>query len=138
MNKRIGWLLFLLCLTGKPLFSQEKEFTRQEKLRGSITPERAWWDLLHYELSLQVLPEDRSISGTNRVTFRTLKPGNKLQIDLQKPLEISKIVHSGKELKFERDENVHWVYFPKTLASGVREQIGNFNPAFAVSGKSAL
>ena len=31
--------------------------TRQETLRGSITPEREWWDVLHYHLQVEFLPE---------------------------------------------------------------------------------
>ncbi|MEC9093338.1 MAG: M1 family metallopeptidase [Planctomycetota bacterium] len=123
MTKPILCLLLTLGCPGNPFSAQEREYTRQEKLRGSITPERAWWDLLHYELSLEVRPEERFISGTNRITFRPLKPGNKLQIDLQKPLKISKIVHSGNDLKFEREGNVHWVYFPTHLKTGSRQQI---------------
>jgi len=30
-----------------------KPVTRAETLRGSITPEREWWDVLHYDLSVQ-------------------------------------------------------------------------------------
>lgn len=100
-----------------------QEFTRQQKLRGSITPERAWWDLLHYDLSLQVFPETKEIKGSNRITFKVLKPGKKLQIDLQKPLSISKIVADGKELKFEREGNVHWVTLTDELAVGEKSTI---------------
>ena len=35
-----------------------QEFTYQDTLRGSITPERAWWDLTHYHLSLEVVIKD--------------------------------------------------------------------------------
>jgi hypothetical protein len=87
--------------------------TRQEILRGTMTPEREWWDVQHYDLSVQFMPATRSITGSNVITFKTLKPGRKMQIDLQEPLGITKIVFAGTDLKFEREGNVFWVTIDK-------------------------
>src|SRR5215469_2433226 len=100
--------------------------TRQELLRGTITPEREWWNVLHYDLSVQFLPETRSIKGSNVITFKTLKRGRKMQIDLQPPLEISRIVHGTSDLTFEREGNVFWVSFDKELPAGVEDKIEIF------------
>ena len=62
---------------------QTEAVTRQETLRGSVTPEREWWDVLHYHLQVEFLPETRRLRGSNTITFKTQKPGNKMQIDLQ-------------------------------------------------------
>ncbi len=102
---------------------QPQPVTRQEMLRGSITPEREWWDVLHYDLWVQFMPETRSIKGSNTITFKTLKPGSKMQIDLQTPLNIIKIVHGSEELKFEREGNVFWVTFAKEIPAGVEDKI---------------
>ena len=59
--------------------SQAAGITRQETLRGSVTPEREWWDVLHYHLQVEFLPETRRLRGSNTITFKTLKPGNKMQ-----------------------------------------------------------
>ncbi|MEP6704013.1 MAG: hypothetical protein ABJB34_04345, partial [Acidobacteriota bacterium] len=32
--------------------AQTTPITRQETLRGTITPERDWWDVLHYDLAV--------------------------------------------------------------------------------------
>ena len=71
--------------------------TRAEKLRGSVTPERQWWDLKKYDLAVQVDPENKSIQGTNRISFTTLAAGNKMQIDLQKPLKITEVKRGRRE-----------------------------------------
>src|SRR5215210_7090912 len=86
----------LLLVQGGPghLLAQTENVTRQEMLRGSITPEREWWDVLHYHLQVEFLPETRRLRGSNTITFKTLKPGNKMQIDLQPPLAITKITHA--------------------------------------------
>src|SRR5262245_50043570 len=90
------------------LFAQSENITRQETLRGSITPEREWWDVLHYHLAVEFFPETRTLKGSNTITFKTLKAGNKMQIDLQPPLAITKIIHGNSQLKFEREGNVYW------------------------------
>lgn len=102
---------------------EPQPITRQEMLRGTITPEREWWDVLHYDLSVQFLPEERMIRGSNIITFRTLKPGSRMQIDLQMPLNITKISHAGQDLKFEREGNVFWVTLDRELAAGVEDKI---------------
>ena len=69
--------------------SQVSFFTRQDTLRGSITPERAWWDLTYYHLDITVNPADSTIHGTNTVTYRVFKPSEIMQIDLQEPLDLT-------------------------------------------------
>ena len=42
---------FALGLAGHAqLLTPERVFTRADTLRGSVTPERSWWNLLKYEL----------------------------------------------------------------------------------------
>ena len=103
--------------------AQTGPVTRAETLRGTITPEREWWDVLHYDLSVQFMPETRTIKGSNVITFKTLKPGSKMQIDLQTPLNITKITHGGADLKFEREGNVYWVTFDKEIPAGIEDKV---------------
>src|SRR5205823_1474004 len=69
------------------------------------------------------MPESRSIRGSNIITFKTLKPGSRMQIDLQPPLNITKVVHGNSDLKFEREGNVFWVSFEKELQAGVEDKV---------------
>ncbi|MFT7679213.1 MAG: aminopeptidase N, partial [Planctomycetota bacterium] len=101
-------------------------FTRQDQLRGSITAEREWWDVQHYELRLRVRPQAKSIEGSNGITFKTLSAGQRMQVDLQPPLEIRRVTHGENELSFEREGNVYWVDFGTPLAAGVEERIEVF------------
>jgi hypothetical protein len=39
-----------------PQAPKAEAITRQETLRGSVTPEREWWDVLHYHLQVEFLP----------------------------------------------------------------------------------
>lgn len=119
-------IFLLIQICAGHIFAQTGEITRQEMLRGSITPEREWWDVLHYHLAVEFFPDKKTIKGSNTITFKTLKPGNKMQIDLQPPLAITKIIHGNSELKFEREGNVFWVSFEKDLPKGVEEKIEVF------------
>jgi aminopeptidase N len=91
------------------LSSQVPVFTRQDTLRGSITPERAWWDLLYYHLDINVNPVDSTIHGTNTVTYRVLKSSSVMQIDLQEPLKLTSAVQDHKTLNFIREGSVYWI-----------------------------
>ena len=91
-------------------------FTRQDSLRGSITPERVWWDLTYYNLSVSIHPEDSTISGTNEIYFTALTYGKTLQIELQEPLKIESIKQAGKPLKWEKDG---YSYFIKLKKEGI-------------------
>ena len=123
----IAITLFLSSHFGAPrLVAQPGNPTQQEVLRGSITPEREWWDVLHYHLSVEFMPETRRLKGSNAITFKAVKSGKKMQIDLQPPLAITKVVHGAAELKFEREGNVFWVMFEKDLSQGAKEKIEVF------------
>ena len=121
-------IVIILHLQGfvSPVSAQTENITRQEMLRGSITPEREWWDLQHYHLAIEFFPDKKTIKGSNEIAFKTLKAGNKMQIDLQKPLEITKVTHGIEELKFEREGNVYWINFANELPKGVEDKITVF------------
>ena len=135
--KIVALAVFLQMHVGAAYISaQTGNITRQEMLRGSVTPEREWWDLLHYHLKVEFLPQTKRLSGSNIITFKTLKPGNKMQIDLQPPLAITKITHGDSQLKFEREGNVYWVMFEKQLATGAEDKIEVFYEGVPVVSKN--
>lgn len=129
-------VLLALQIGSGYVFAQTQDITRQEILRGSITPEREWWDVLHYDLKVQFLPETRRLKGSNEITFKTLKAGNKMQIDLQPPLAITKVTHGDSELKFEREGNVYWVSFEKDLPKGVEDKVEVFYEGVPTASKN--
>ena len=83
--------------------------TRQDTLRGSITPEREWWDLTYYHLDIKVEPDKKFISGSNTVGYKVLKSNKMMQIDLQEPMKIISVEADGKSLKFNREGNAYFI-----------------------------
>ena len=90
---QIGIVVFLLTssnLAGQALFADHENFTRQDTLRGSITSERAWWDLNYYHLEIAVNPKTRFIKGKNTIHYTILTSYQTLQIDLLKQSKMVK------------------------------------------------
>ncbi|HCT55070.1 MAG TPA: peptidase M1, partial [Balneola sp.] len=112
--KKLFALLFVMFLTGDfiqaQLFGRLPEFNRQDTLRGTITAERAWWDVTYYHLDMKVNLDDSTFSGTNTILYKVDSlTTNLMQIDLQEPMQISEITQEGKALSFEREGNVFFV-----------------------------
>src|SRR5450631_4232279 len=121
MNKLYVIIIFFistLSINAQYKAPPDKIFTHQDTLRGSITPERAWWDLTYYHLDIAVNPADSSINGTNTVTYRVLQSALIMQIDLQEPLKITKVIQNKNELKFKREGNVYWIELAEKQEQG--------------------
>jgi len=119
MFKKIFFFIFVLL--GITSFAQN--FTHQDSLRGSITPERVWWDLQHYNLKVEVFPSEKTIKGTNTVTYTVLEKNNVMQIDLQPPMKLEKATQNKKELKVTSEGNAHFIHLTKNQKKGKEYQI---------------
>ncbi len=111
-------LLVLLAFAGINAQAQQPEFSRQDSLRGSITKERAWWDLKHYDLSMTVDPKAKSLTGTNVIRYQVIKAYQVMQIDLQPPMEITGVFQNNKALAIKREGNVYWIYLEEVQKVG--------------------
>ena len=119
-------LLILLFLISSAAIAQKKgeQFTRADTLRGTINPEREWWDVLRYDITVEPDFENKSITGNNRITYKTVKEDHPLmmQIDLQEPLLIDSIIfNKEKPLSFTRDGNAWHIRTEKHGINTVNE-----------------
>ena len=112
--KVLSYLILFFVIS----FSTQAQFTKQDTLRGSITPQRAWWDLQHYNLEVEVFPEEKSIKGVNTITYKVLESNDVMQIDLQHPMKLEKVTQNGKELSFGSYESAHYVELSKKQKVG--------------------
>ena len=53
---------------------------------------RDWWDVTNYDLHVIFSISDSFISGYNDISFKVLKKGKYLQLDLQDPLILDSII----------------------------------------------
>jgi len=117
MNKGKKYSILLILLLSS-LISVSQNFTRQDTLRGSITPQRAWWDLTYYHLDISVDPEKKYLKGSNTVQYKVLDTSDEMQIDLQKPLKITRIVQDNKDLDYRLDGYSYFIKLKKNQKKG--------------------
>src|SRR5574341_422968 len=99
-------------------------FTRADTLRGSFTsPARAWWDVTFYDLRVVVSPNDSSLSGSNGITYRVLRPDQEMQIDLMVPLEVDSMLQDGRVVPFRRDGNAFFARLPAPQPPGALKTV---------------
>ena len=115
--------LFLISLTYFSGFAQQTNFSKQDTLRGSITPERIWWNLLHYNLDFKVSPSSKSIEGSNLIRYKVLSQNQLMQIDLQPPMKITSVLENNKSLDYKRNGNVYYIVLKKNQQIGAINEI---------------
>jgi aminopeptidase N len=121
MSKNTLALIFLMAL---PTLISAQTFTHDDTLRGSITPARAWWDLTYCELRVRVDPDKKSLEGSTTVFYTVLEPYQTLQIDLQPPLSILRVLQDGKPLGFQKEgANAYFIRLEKPQQKGAKESV---------------
>lgn len=115
---RSAAVLVLFTFCSLTLFSQlthqQKEFTRADTLRGTVTPERSWWNVTRYDLTCSFDFNERSLTGSNIISYRVVStPAKEMQIDLQVGLNIDSIILDNSSLSFRREGNAYFVSVPQ-------------------------
>lgn len=98
------------------------QFTRQDTLRGTIGPERSWWDVLRYDITITPDFLSKSIKGKTTIQYKVIQESHNdyMQIDLQQPLQVDTIYYNGKlyinypAKPFYQEGNVWHIPLPKS------------------------
>ncbi len=122
MKTKIRFLaacFLLVCVSSEAqLGAITKPFTRADTLRGTITPERSWWDVLHYTVNVTPDFDAKSIEVKTDIRFKVTASGKRMQIDLQEPMELTKAYYKDQKIPYTREGNVYYLEFPKPLVKG--------------------
>lgn len=130
--KKSNYLSLLALLASNLISAQgllnksDVVFSRQDSLRGSITKERAWWDVTNYKLDIKVNPVDSTITGSNTIQYKVIDAYNTMQIDLQNPMKITRIIQDGKALEFTREGSVFFVKLKEQQLVGALKELTVF------------
>jgi aminopeptidase N len=101
---------FISVFASAQLNQQKKEFTKADTLRGSITKGRQGWDVKHYALSVEVDIKNKSLKGSNQITYFESSGVKRMQIDLQQPMIIDSVVsEDGKRYAIENEGDIWYV-----------------------------
>src|SRR4051812_44155309 len=103
MRPALIGVLTLTLLAASAGAQERTVFTRADSLRGTNSPLRSWWDVTFYDLHVSISPSDSSIRGWNGITYRVVRPGKEMQIDLQPPLVVDSMAQDGQKLSYRRD-----------------------------------
>lgn len=102
--------VFFAVVLPSPVQAQKKQsYTHDDSLKGVYSLERAWWDVLHYDLHVAFNPTDSSIKGYNKINYKILAAAKPMQIDLMTPMVIDSIVQAGKKCGFRKDGDAYFV-----------------------------
>jgi len=109
MKQTIAFALLFLSL---PFLAdaQETDLPRsRDSLAGSDHAGRNWWDLQHYTIDITPDIAGKSLSGSVKIVYKVLSPGEKMMIDLQQPLKITRITGGGRDIPFTADDRFWWL-----------------------------
>ncbi len=100
-----------------------EKFSRKDSLRGTLSPERANYDVRFYNLDLKIDIDKKYISGSNTILFTAVNNLSKLQFDLFDNLKINKVEWNNQALKFDREYHAVFVHFPSEIKAGSNSSI---------------
>lgn len=117
IHTAFSWASGLLMLTAPVrLNAQAPAYTHADTLKGTVSRERSWWNVLHYDLHVRFNIADSSISGHNVITYKVLEPYAVMQLDLMQPMLLDSVTEDGKKCTWRQDGNAYFVSL-----EGVRE-----------------
>ena len=118
-------LMAVTCCVAQPA----KPFTHADSVRGSITAERAWWDVLRYDITINPDFTAKSTVGKNVIRYRVLTTNHAaMQLDLKDTLHIDRIVlDNQQQLSFMQEGSVWHVKVPQQKKSSVHELTISFS-----------
>jgi len=113
--KRRSYLILVYSILFITYQSSAQPLTRQNTLRGSMTPERVCWDLKYCDLAINFDVANKFIEGSDTISFDVILPQPIMQIDLKKPVTITKAKYRGQQLLYKHEGNVYLIRFPYHL-----------------------
>jgi aminopeptidase N len=104
--------------------AQRELGVRPTETGGPLMFEQAAYDVHSYDLTLNVDPKTRSISGTTVMTAKIVIPTNVIVLDLDTVYKVSRLAeptgldNKMRDLKYERRGGKLWIWFPLTRQAG--------------------
>lgn len=124
-------LSFVFFFTASARAQTAKQtFSHLDTLFGSNTPQRSWWDVQRYDVSVTPDIDTKTISGKTTLTYTVLtdQHDDYLQLDLQKPLQVDSIFYNGKSYVNDPAKPIysaggHWFIALPPSAKGSVQQL---------------
>ena len=109
---------FILLFTLIYSCSYAQNFSQKDTLRGFLSPDRTWFDVTYYHLTLEVDMDQKTIKGFNDIRFTVLENSNRMQLDLFENLTIDRVLFKGISCNIERLYDSFFVELPSDIEVG--------------------
>lgn len=119
----LAMLLAMLNSNGQSLLNQKNKYTRADTLRGSLRAGRTCYDVTYYDLQVKIDTAQKTVTGSNRIVFKAVEDFTSLQIDLFDSMKIISITQNGTNLRYQREFNAVFVYWPQVVKAGTTGEI---------------
>lgn len=116
---------------------QAQDYNLKDTLRGALSPERTWFDVNYYHLSIDIDIETKSISGFNDIAFTVLAGSSKMQLDLFENLNIDSVVYKEVLCNVTRQFDAFFVDLPFGLKVGEFKTIRVYYHGKPIAAKNA-
>lgn len=117
----LAFFLLVISINAQP-WNDKTHLTHYDTLRGSITPERKWWDVLYYDIAIQPSFTLKKLIGRNIITYKVIndKQSPLMQIDLQQPLIIDSVLLNSKtNISWKKEGNAWFLKLPNQNKSDI-------------------
>ena len=92
------------------------KLTERNRLLGELLPERACYDILFYDINIEIDVDNKYLKGYVDFTALAVENFEKLQVDLAKSMQLNNVEYNGKILSTNRKEDAVYINFPKITA----------------------
>ncbi|NJW51400.1 M1 family metallopeptidase [Salinimicrobium oceani] len=118
------------------VLSNKQQFTEADTLRGSLRPERDY-DVLKYDLDVRVVPEERYISGSNKISLQAEADLPVIQVDLFQNMKVDSILFRGRRMEFKRRHNAVFIDLVPKMTKNTVDSIQFYYSGKPVVAKNA-
>jgi len=116
------FILFFLLISN----NLSAQFSKADSLRGGYGDTRNWWDITHYDLSVEFQPETQTIKGSTIISYKnsltTTISKKVIQIDLQEPLVLDSLFFEEKRVPKSAIKKEGNAYFFETSTLKTNEK----------------
>ena len=110
--------VLLLLIASIPMMAQAVLNNEADKLLAEATPIRENFNVTHYALSVEVMPNTKAIKGTNIISFEAVEDIKEIQIDLFDNMQVSAVTAGNTALKYNRKHHAIFITLNKPLKKG--------------------
>lgn len=94
-------------------FYDSMEFNEQDSIRGALRLERTCYDVLYYDLAVDLDIHNKAISGNNIIKFKYLTESKRLQLDLFRNMIIDEVKLNDQVCSYTTLHDAFFVDLPQ-------------------------